>query len=339
MRSNIKIEWLTKSLAMYNAFISKKDVVHIRGGRVYELLAIDALKNTYNVTINKALIMESNVIRYVYQNHKSKIKGDICVVDPYLIALGKFKTGKKNIAVIHHIDEHLFNENIWSKLFYFNLKRNLKKMNAVVVVSEVWKTALNDLGIKNVKVIYNSFDTKNYEFSKEEKQAFIKKYNLNSAKPIVYLGPNMSEKGIDKVLSVIEQEKYELISTGKVDVYNKNVKTFFFSDNEFRLFLSCCDVVLCMSKMTEGWNRIAHESLLSKTPVIGSGTGGMKELLEKSGQIIVKDVNGLNHIIDDCLQHSSKYIETGYQYVSKFDLEYFKSSWNTLITELIDSNV
>lgn len=335
MRSNIKIEWLTKSLAMYNAFISKKDVVHIRGGRVYELLAIDALKKNYNVTINKALIKQSNIMRYVFQNHKSKIKGDICVIDPYLIALGKFKTGKKNIAIIHHIDEHLFNKNVWSKLFYFNLKRNLKKMNAVVVVSEVWKTALNDLGIKNVQVIYNAFDTKNYEFSEQEKDAFKGKYNLKGAKSIVYLGPNSSGKGVDEVLNVIEQEKYELIATGKEDVNNNNIKTFFFSEEEFPLFLACCDLVLCMSTITEGWNRIAHEALLSKTPVIGSGAGGMQELLEKSGQIIIKDLAELNDAIEDCLKNGSQNIDEGYQYASQFDLDYFKSSWNTLIEELV----
>lgn len=335
MRSNIKIEWLTKSLAMYNAFISKKDVVHIRGGRVYELLAINALKKNYNVTINKALIKRSNIIRYVFQNHKSKIKGDICVIDPYLIALGKFKTGKKNIAIIHHIDEHLFNKNVWSKLFYFNLKRNLKKMNAVVVVSEVWKTALNDLRIKNVQVIYNAFDTKNYEFSEQEKDAFKGKYNLKGAKSIVYLGPNSSGKGVDEVLNVIEQEKYELIATGKEDVNNNNIKTFFFSEEEFPLFLACCDLVLCMSTITEGWNRIAHEALLSKTPVIGSGAGGMQELLEKSGQIIIKDLAELNDAIEDCLKNGSQNIDEGYQYASQFDLDYFKSSWNTLIEELV----
>ncbi|MDA7558632.1 hypothetical protein N8768_05685 [Flavobacteriaceae bacterium] len=335
MASNIKIEWLTKSLAMYNAFVSEKSVAHVRGGRVYELLAIDVLKEHYKVTINKALIKRTSLVRYSFKNHKAKIKGDICVVDPYLIALGKFNSKKKNIAVIHHIDEALFSENLMSKCFYINLKRNLKKMNTVVVVSEVWKTILNDIGVKNIKVIYNAFDTKDYVFSEEAKHVFKKKYNIVGTKPIVYIGPNSLGKGISEILEVIDQDKYKLVATGKVDVSNKNVKTFFFSEEEFPLFLACCDLVLCMSTMTEGWNRIAHEALLSKTPVIGSGTGGMEELLEKSGQIIVKDLNALNNKIEDCLKHSSKYIDAGYQYASKFDLEYFKMSWNNAIEELV----
>jgi len=57
-------------------------------------------------------------------------------------------------------------------------------------------------------------------------------------------------------------------------------------------------------------------------------------LLEKSGQIIVKDINDLNNNITDCLEYTSQYIKTGYKYASKYDLDYFKSSWTVLIDEL-----
>jgi len=334
MTSKLKIEWLTKSLVMFNAFNSTTNIAHVRGGRVYELLAIDVLKSNFTVSINKDLIKTSNIFKYVFKNHKSKIIGDICVVDPYLIALGKFNSKKKNIAVIHHIDQDLFSKNVLSKAFFFNLKRNLKKMDTVVVVSEIWKNILNEYGIKKVKVIYNSFAIKDYTFSKEEKDAFKKKYNLTGAKPIVYIGPNSAGKGVDDILDVIDKNKYELIATGKSHVKNNNVKTFFFTEEEFPLFLSCCNVVLCMSTMTEGWNRIAHEALLSKTPVIGSGTGGMQELLDKSGQIILSDIEDLNTSIALCLEKPQQYIAAGYKYACKFDIDYFKSSWTELIEEL-----
>ena len=56
------------------------------------------------------------------------------------------------------------------------------------------------------------------------------------------------------------------------------------------MLLSCCDIVISFSEFPEGWNRVAHEALLTKTPVIGSGQGGMNELLNKSGQIICRDI-------------------------------------------------
>ena len=334
MKSKIKIEWLTKSKEMLDAYNCGLVGQHIRGGRIYELLAIDVLKNNYQVSINKAFVKTIKLIKYLFQNQKSHIKSDICVIDPYILALGKFSHKTKNIAIIHHIDEELFKRSVFSRFFYFNLKRNLKKMDAVVVVSEVWKTFLNNHGVENVKVIYNAFDITNFEFSDEEKDAFKKKYNLNNVKPIVYIGPNSSGKGVVEVLKVIDQEAYELIATGKTDVDNKNVKTFFFSDSEFPLFLASCNLVLCMSTMKEGWNRIAHEALLTKTPVIGSGSGGMQELLEKSGQTIVKDINNLNDSIKNCLENSNHFSEVGYKYTSKFDLNYFKTNWENLIEEI-----
>lgn len=334
MRSKIKIEWLTKSLAMYNAFHSKDKPTEVRGGRIYELMAIKVLQNDFAVSINKAFIKTNNIIKYSLQRQSNHVKADVCVVDPYIIALGKFSSKAKNIAVIHHINESLIGNKIVSKLFYLNLYKNLKKMDAVIVVSEVWKNQLNKLGVENVKIIYNAFNVKDYEFSVQQQNAFKKKYNLSGTKPIVYLGPNSFGKGIRNVLNVINVNKYELLATGKTEVNHESVKTFFFSEEEFPLFLSCCDVVLCMSTMIEGWNRIAHEALLAKTPVIGSGSGGMLELLEKSNQVIVKDITILNDKIEYVINNSNQFVNSGHTYASKFDLNYFKLSWHTLIEEI-----
>lgn len=333
--NNVKIQWLTKSKAMYDAFHSKSKSIEVRGGRIYELMAIGILKKSYNVTINKAFVKTTNILKYRFQNQKSHLKADVCVLDPYIIALGKFSSKTKNVAVIHHINESLISNKIVSKLFYFNLNRNLKKMDAVIVVSKVWKTLLNNNGVKNIKVIYNAFDIKNYKFSKQQQDVFKEKYSLDNSKPIVYLGPNSFGKGINDILKVIDLNKYNLVATGKTEVKHEKVKTFFFTEDEFPLFLSCCDVVLCMSTMIEGWNRIAHESLLAKTPVIGSGSGGMQELLENAEQIIVKDIHNLNEQIEYVLENSNQFITSGYNYTCKFDLEYFNLSWKGLINELV----
>ena len=53
-----------------------------------------------------------------------------------------------------------------------------------------------------------------------------------------------------------------------------------------------------MSKFQEGWCRTAHEAMLLKTPVVGSGFGGMSELLEGGGQIICDNFNDLKEKIE-----------------------------------------
>ena len=59
-----------------------------------------------------------------------------------------------------------------------------------------------------------------------------------------------------------------------------------------------------MSKFLEGWNRTAHEAMLCRTPVIGSGTGGMRELLLGGQQIICEDIKTLPEIVDYAIKNA-----------------------------------
>ena len=99
-----------------------------------------------------------------------------------------------------------------------------------------------------------------------------------------------------------------------------------------------------MSKFKEGWCRTAHEAMLCKTPVIGSGTGGMKELLEGGNQLIcdfpeLKDkveyllkCQRLDKKIDSSVKW--KRTEYGYEFAKQFTTEKFKQSWITLIKKI-----
>ncbi|MFI5222259.1 MAG: glycosyltransferase, partial [Bacteroidia bacterium] len=43
---------------------------------------------------------------------------------------------------------------------------------------------------------------------------------------------------------------------------------------------------LAFTGINEGWNRIAHESILAGTDVIGVDSGGLGDLLKESGSMI-----------------------------------------------------
>ena len=53
------------------------------------------------------------------------------------------------------------------------------------------------------------------------------------------------------------------------------------------MLLQAASVAVTMSKFNEGWCRTAHEAMLCKTPVVGSGMGGMGELLEEEIRLFV----------------------------------------------------
>ena len=89
-----------------------------------------------------------------------------------------------------------------------------------------------------------------------------------------------------------------------------------------------------MSKLMEGWNRVAHEALLCNTPVVGSGMGGMGELLTKSKQIITTN-DAIKENVVAVLKNRNKYSNVGYDFVKQFDMNYFNSAWQQTIENLI----
>lgn len=315
------------------SFAEGESNVQFTGGTLYEIEAIKVLSQKYDVKINTNFIKKGNVFQYIFKSHKKLINAEICFLDPYVLALGKFDKTKINIAIIHHIDHDIANRSFIAKYFFNRILVNLKKMDNVVVVSKYWKDYLQKKGVKNIELIYNSFKLPVIDNHEEQYKDLKERIGINDTKPIVYLGKNSQGKGVEDILDNIDKSKYNLVVSGKNKHPDKNVYTYFFADEEFLVFLSMCNVVLAMSTMIEGWNRIAHEALLVKTPVIGSGSGGMKELLINAQQKVVSNLKELEVEIDDCIINSAELGEKGYQYVSQFNMSYFKKKWFGLINK------
>jgi glycosyltransferase involved in cell wall biosynthesis len=90
-----------------------------------------------------------------------------------------------------------------------------------------------------------------------------------------------------------------------------------------------------MSKFLEGWNRTAHEAILVGTPVVGSGQGGMLELLEKSNQKVVTNFSDLDEIVSKILCEERENIDQTLIFVSRLDRNYFKKSWSAVFKNQI----
>jgi glycosyltransferase involved in cell wall biosynthesis len=308
--------------------------VQFTGGTLYEIDAIKALKKDYDISQNVHYVKNENFLMYFLKNHQKTIDADICFTDPYVLAFSKLDYNKYNIAIIHHIDESIAKQSFLGKLFLKQLLKNLKKVDQVVVVSQYWKSYLEKKDIKHIEIIYNSYPLNDFKFETSEINILKNKLNLDPNKPTIYLGKLGARKGVDDILKHIDTSKYNLITTGKSTVSNDIVKNFYLSKNEFPILLKIADVVLAMSTMPEGWNRIAHEALLVKTPVIGSGTGGMRELLERSGQKIVEDYSSLDQEIETCINYKNQLGNLGYDFVKQFDMNYFESKWLELMSQI-----
>jgi glycosyltransferase involved in cell wall biosynthesis len=121
-----------------------------------------------------------------------------------------------------------------------------------------------------------------------------------------------------------------LVTSGKANV-KIPVRNFDLSYSEYLLLLHVSDVVLTLSKFNEGWNATAHEAMLLGTPVIGSGKGGMAELLEGGGQLICRDLSALPELVEYALAHTAALSENGYGFASQFTIERFNLAWQNLV--------
>jgi glycosyltransferase involved in cell wall biosynthesis len=243
------------------------------------------------------------------------------------------RTMGKHIAVIHHID-HSFQPAYlrpsWvamEKVFY----RHLKKVNAIVTVSKYWQNHFEERGYPRVYLIYNAFDTDQFQFHADEIWEFKKRFRLEG-KPIVYLGNCQRIKGVVETYEQLKEMKIHLVTSGQKEV-NIPALNLNLNHREYLLLLKSSSAVMTMSTFKEGWNRTAHEAMLCKTPVIGSGLGGMKELLEGGGQVICDDFETLKGKVNYVLQHP-ELGERGYDFARHFTVKRFNDDWVNLINRV-----
>lgn len=270
---------------------------------------------------------------------KLKGKKDLWIRDLYtLITLGFDRTRGKNLAMVYHIDfsaSPIFAkpiECIFEKIIYCNFK----KVDAILTISEYWKNHFLQRGYKNVYKISPSFNLADFDISENETSEFKKEHKLEG-KPIIYLGNCQKAKGVVESHRVLKDLDCYLITSGepmvKIPTLNLNLSYI----NYLKL-LKASSVAITMSKFKEGWCMTAHEAMLLRTPVIGSGLGGMKELLESGKQIVCEDFNSLREKVEYLLNHPEVRNEmgkAGYNFAKEFTLERFKKDWIELINKLV----
>ena len=242
-------------------------------------------------------------------------------------------TKGRNIVLIHHID-HSFQPAylkpswiVLDKLFY----SHLKKVDAIITVSKYWQNHFRERGVSKVYLIYNGFDLEQFQFKDEEVLEFKRRFRLHN-QPIVYIGNCQRIKGVVEVYQHLKDLDVHLVTSGRKDVVipalNLNLDHW-----DYLLLLRASSLVVTMSKFREGWNRTAHEAMLCKTPVIGSGLGGMKELLEGGKQIICKDFGELKEKVYYALERP-ELGEMGFEFARHFTVEKFNDEWLSVVKRI-----
>lgn len=315
------------------------------GGFVYRQHARDALAKDFEVELVSCEPKYLKKFRYLKMLEAFwnvfNLRGgkDIWIRDYFpALMMRTNKTKGKNIVMIHHIDVSglplISRPVFWvlTKILYFNLKN----ADAIITRAEVWRKHFEDRGYKNVYKIYGGFDAEKFDISEQDVSEFKKKAGLEG-KPIIYIGNCQKAKGVIQTYEALKDLDVFLVTTGQKDVQIP-AKHFDLTYQDYLKLLKASDVVVTMSKFKEGWCRTAHEAMMCKVPVVGSGSGGMKELLLGGGQIVCTNFGELNEKVRDLLNDQEKRKalgEEGHGFVKNFTMERFNQEWAETINKII----
>ena len=332
----VPIVWQVRARITYDSFQAGQLDRRANGGSSYEYQAMRALATAFHLTLDPAAIRDTsgNLLKYWWQLRKGPPPCTMVIKDPQVVVMGPLGRVPVEVGMVHHINYPNSQSSPGERLYFNRLTRRLVRLSAVVTVSKFWQQELERTGCRRVRVIYNSFDLDDFRYRPGEVEAFLQKHALPADRPLVYIGNSTAAKGAAEVYEALKDEGYTLVMTGPKNEVSVQARWFNLERPEYLCLLKACGVVINMSSFAEGWNRIAHEAMACKTPVIGSGAGGMGELLKGGGQIILQDTSGLREAVRAVLDDREGRASSGYDFVRQFDQAYFHGAWTSFAREM-----
>jgi len=332
--------WQYKSPWLREALRAGRPPAGARGGRAYDWEALSLLVERFGATLDERLLRRpgEGTFSHVWRVRRARREAAVVVRDPFLTAFGPVAGPGARVSVLHHFDYDAERTSLRGRFYFRRLRAGLRAADVVVTVSEYWERELRAMGCRDVRVIRNSFDPSAFRFDEPGFRDLRARYALPAGRPLVYIGNARREKGVADVAAALRDEPYTLVMTGPsgADVPDlPGVRHLDLPYTDYVRLLATSDAVVTMSRMVEGWCRTAHEAMLCGTPVIGSGTGGMRELLEGGGQLVLPDVRDLPGALRAVFGRRRELGAAGRAFAARFDPAYFREAWTELVGGLL----
>ncbi len=248
----------------------------------------------------KGLLNHLNLLYKSFRDGKADIC--ICVTRCAVPVLLRNAFSNRKTLVVWHYHSDADGKGTALKMYYRALVRLLKlfrKKAAIVTVAPYWQDYFTRLTNNKVEVFTypNLLDPAEYAFGK----------NVARNDRLVHLG-QWSSKNHPQLHAIAMQLKAEGYSPWYVTLYPEEAGTkdgieilHFEERQQYLQHLSESKCCLAMTAFPEGWNRIAHESILLGTPVAGLDMGGLGDLLRASGaQILDQPGDAIDWIKNGC---------------------------------------
>lgn len=338
---SVRAEWLVCGTAP-----EWREGAHGTGGSAYGALARRALAGEHQVRVRYVprgaaaprLARLGEWIATVRRLRALRFEGEVVVRDYLGAAFAPFDAARRHIVLLHHLETF---PSPYAPLWRWlngRVCRRARRADRVVVVSRFWQQELERRGLERVEVVPNAFDVDGCEFDGAELESLRSTLALPRDRPLVYLGSARPEKGFRQAHAALAGLEAEFVVSGP-GAAEPPVRRLDLPYRDYLKLLRLADLTVTMSTFDEGWCRTAHEAMLCGTPVVGSGRGGMAELLREGGQVICPRFEGLRPIVRSLLADPERRRalgERGRLYARRFDLEPFSRRWCGLVRSLGD---
>ena len=221
----------------------------------------------------------------------AKAKYNIVVARVALFAvLRNAFTQNKVYIVLHNFDEY-DGKSFWLNLYYdalFFVLKNTKNDNiSIVTVAPFWVKYFKEKIKHNINVFHfpNFFDGEFYSdfiAVNKKKQIHLGQWSFKNHADVFEIAKQLTEQGY-----------YCYFSTNFKDFATKtsNYEVVYFDQFENYLTqMALSEFTLAITGINEGWNRVAHESILVGTPVIAYAKAGLLNLVNESKSIAASNM-------------------------------------------------
>ena len=225
---------------------------------------------------------------------------------------------KKQVWIVLHNydsnDNKSLSLNCYYHFLFYLLRKQKNERIKVVVVANYWKRFFEkEIELPKVHVFPNLFDTLAYEKHRSKHKdnwVHLGQFSSKNDDGIFPLAEKLSAEGYYCYFSTLNPNEAN---------ENKNFDVLYFPHfNEYLEHISRSICTLALSRIKEGWNRVAHESMLLGTPVIGYDAGGLGDLLKESKSMVVNSVDEVYECITQNL-----FVLPDSSFTEKYDLNNF----------------
>lgn len=207
-------------------------------------------------------------------------------------------TARRTIIVLHYFDERDrkgFALKVYYKLLFFCLRNMRHKHVSICAVAPYWVDYFEKMVHHNIPVFLypNLFDTNlyvSYKTTVKKKQIHLGQFSAKNDEAIFRVAKRLTKLGYTCYFTTLLQKEETVCADYEVRYVSFETYLKDMAESEY---------TLAYTRINEGWNRIAHESILVGTDVIGVNRGGLGDLLAQSGSLVAATEDDFVQLVEE----------------------------------------